>query len=557
MNRGDPWHTLGIDATADERAIKRAYAERLKCTRPEDDAAGYQHLRECRDVALEWARECADAAPFAGTDETDWMADAQPPAVAADPERPAPVVADAPDAPAAAGEETHLDLVSLAGEVVDELDVDPGDARLEALLAGHPQFDDLSRSGEIEAALMHATLGRRRLRADTLAALSRRFGWEQVGRERRHPLELLQLLDRRLALARAQQCVRAARRESTWSRGEGALERRAWRLLAGDFGRISRWLSVCVPGLAERAGELLAALASQVRARPYDVHDAEAMEFYLHVRELRRGLPDTVLLPFVFMLACVGGIPGAWLIWQGMQADDLRIALAGVVLVFGLFHFAGRVAVPVLRPLGLLIRHWTGVLQDSVPGTGSRLLMLLAIVAHASKPAPLGPVAAVLVLLAHRPEWLQWWLCLLLLSIGAPGSLFVAALMSVLCLLLLSARGVVVVFLCALQSLLLLAPPVATGWLQMFDQAPARPLLLVAALFAVFGNGWARGSPRRAGPSAQCHGACTSRCRRWWSPTSTSGPARPEPLAWASAQPSPNIGEGAKPEAERRPFGSS
>jgi hypothetical protein len=46
------WDILGTEPSGDERTLKRAYAKRLKVTRPEDDPAAFQELREAYEYAL-------------------------------------------------------------------------------------------------------------------------------------------------------------------------------------------------------------------------------------------------------------------------------------------------------------------------------------------------------------------------------------------------------------------------------------------------------------------------------------------------------------------------
>lgn len=57
-----PFAELGLEADADERAVKRAYAARLRRTRPEDDPQGFQALHAAYQAALAHCRQ-REAAP--------------------------------------------------------------------------------------------------------------------------------------------------------------------------------------------------------------------------------------------------------------------------------------------------------------------------------------------------------------------------------------------------------------------------------------------------------------------------------------------------------------
>ena len=72
-----PWDVLGIAPTDDRKAVRSAYAERLKAIDPDQDIAGYSRLRDARDEALWLIREGqatgAHAAP-SESDLNDWFA---------------------------------------------------------------------------------------------------------------------------------------------------------------------------------------------------------------------------------------------------------------------------------------------------------------------------------------------------------------------------------------------------------------------------------------------------------------------------------------------------
>jgi hypothetical protein len=63
---------LGLTEDADERAVKRAYAAKLKTTRPDEDPEGFQRLHEAYQAALAWVRSGPhDDDAWADEDEDD------------------------------------------------------------------------------------------------------------------------------------------------------------------------------------------------------------------------------------------------------------------------------------------------------------------------------------------------------------------------------------------------------------------------------------------------------------------------------------------------------
>lgn len=91
MSRKLPWSLLGIAATQDTSAIRKAYAARIKAMDLDSDVEGYAALRHARDTALRLAKTMTS--PAAEPDEADQPA----PPLAADPPTPARWLHAAPE----------------------------------------------------------------------------------------------------------------------------------------------------------------------------------------------------------------------------------------------------------------------------------------------------------------------------------------------------------------------------------------------------------------------------------------------------------------------------
>lgn len=96
---------LDLPDDADERAIKRAYAAKLKTTRPDEDPEGFQRLHEAYQAALAWVR----SGPHDGDAcDEDWDDESDAPEHDAD--------QDLGDAASVAGEPVHAPMHAAAHE---------------------------------------------------------------------------------------------------------------------------------------------------------------------------------------------------------------------------------------------------------------------------------------------------------------------------------------------------------------------------------------------------------------------------------------------------------
>lgn len=194
------WQVLGIDATTDLSAIRKAYAARLRHTRPDDDAQAYQALRHAYDQAQQYARRATRAdgpGPGVAADGTPPMPAPEPPASPPGPQGVqcnTDADADAPprrehepepeparkQEPEPAPEASFIPPRDLAHQALDHLQR----AGPDALLASWPQLlrelDRLPLNQRPEACNWFAQLviDVPQLPADFVRALSGYFAWE-------------------------------------------------------------------------------------------------------------------------------------------------------------------------------------------------------------------------------------------------------------------------------------------------------------------------------------------------------------------------------------------
>ncbi|HET7864438.1 MAG TPA: hypothetical protein VFL86_08530 [Burkholderiaceae bacterium] len=177
------WDQLGIDPTSDTAAIKRAYALKLRRTRPDDDARAYQRLREAYDGALWWARhhvqdaEGADAAAVPSPAPTPESAPAPEPRQAAAAPPPVPVAAPLPrPEPAPPPAVTPESLFSQTMHAWQKGGAAGVRAAWPALKAGLHALP-LSQDAEASARFADLVIGLPQIPGDIVRGLQEHFGW--------------------------------------------------------------------------------------------------------------------------------------------------------------------------------------------------------------------------------------------------------------------------------------------------------------------------------------------------------------------------------------------
>jgi hypothetical protein len=166
------WALLGLEPTTELTAIKKAYALRLKVTRPDDDAEAYQALRAAYERSLQWARwtQQDEGAPGAAPARAE--PPAPPPATHSEVDVVAPSLADEAHVAAVAPQELIAQVDALWHQQGDAALLESW-ASLQHRLGGTA----LGQVDEVSTAFARWVLDRPRLPNAFVSALNDHFGW--------------------------------------------------------------------------------------------------------------------------------------------------------------------------------------------------------------------------------------------------------------------------------------------------------------------------------------------------------------------------------------------
>jgi hypothetical protein len=202
MNR-HAFTELGLDPDADEGAVKRAYAARLKTRRPDDDPAAFQRLHEIFQAALAHVRRRAQRGPAGAVPDPAPLdagqSSAPPPPRPQGPgaergrpvqspwRQPPPSRPDLPPGPPAPAphHEPPFDRTDFVKEFAAILADPHGD--LSGWLQAHPSLYSLARRDELVPVLVHLLETTERLpEPESIKVLFAFFGLDLIDRRNQH-----------------------------------------------------------------------------------------------------------------------------------------------------------------------------------------------------------------------------------------------------------------------------------------------------------------------------------------------------------------------------------
>jgi hypothetical protein len=407
-----PLEWFGLGGDADERALKRAYAQRLRRTRPEDDPEGFQQLHAMYQRALAQCRRNPALAPASAGDgggNGGPAGDAPPAAAAAAPPR-----ADgaAPRMPAAmAGTDlrppaVRFDLDGFCTQAIDRAASGDADA-LGRWLQARPEFWSLQLKTEAGRALVQRLYRERPpMPAACLDAILRFFDLHHATAG--HDPLALQRLERHMQLAwelqpahRAALCARLRPMPTVRT-----LDRQL-ALLEAPF----RWSRVIA--LAVFPARIAMFVNTLTRGHPEDLperFDRRAIRFWLDAADRTRITRARLLMGGIRWLAAtlLGALLGcaiAWLDADPAEAGRLALGLGAVGFTMGLCWLAWMAYQPLDRWHGLpehVAVRWPWLNLLLVPLLCGLGLGVNALLPH-SVPALVVPVVA--AWLAIRRCW--------------------------------------------------------------------------------------------------------------------------------------------------------
>lgn len=344
MNEGLEW--LGLEADADERAIKRAYAQRLRVTRPDEDPVGFQQLHEAYQSALVWLKFRDDFLPGAGTDEDE---DAPLPpeadriAAEAPPERPPLPL------PPAAAPQPALDESAFARTAIRKACRISPEEMSQWLLECPELWSVTDKAWLGDALLQRLGALRAPIHEGTFDVLAAFFGWNDVSsgidafelehcRARLHDLWLLRQNDVEDPTVYREPLRKGP--AATEDDPRVARLRRPWNLLRA-------LLSASLPGRAHDMGELLARYRPKEGSRPLQRHQVEFWKALNRPNEVngpkvqlamfRSAVAGAGLAAFLLMLGLAdgfaGGSRGYWSYSEPALVGGLTLLLGGSLVL--------------------------------------------------------------------------------------------------------------------------------------------------------------------------------------------------------------------------------